>query len=145
MTFRGYSRLLQSSQLLVRCVSGICLLVLFAIALSFGTFKSHHTSKATSAATVSSETEGLANELVPHGPELQDVSVVHHGRIIEVKGTTDPGAIVMINGEPAATFFDRNTFKHFVGPMRPGTSILTITAQNDRGGVTTRQLAVQTE
>lgn len=145
MIFRGCSRLLQNSQLLVRGVSGISLLLLFAMALTFGTFKSHRASKATSAANVSHETELLANQPAPLGPDLQDVSVVHHGRIIEVKGATDPGAIVMINGEPAATFFDRNTFKHFVGPMRSGTSILTITAQNDRGGVTTRQLAVEIE
>jgi hypothetical protein len=84
----------------------------------------------------------LTAQLASRDPKLDIKTVVHHGRIIEVEGSTDPGAIVMINGQPAATFFDGNTFKHFIGPVLPGTSILTISIQNAQGGVTTRQLAV---
>ena len=78
-------------------------------------------------------------------PQMEISTVVHHGRIIEVKGSTDPGVVLMINGEPAVTFFDGNKFRHFLGPMPPGVSIISITAQNDQGGVTTKQLAVTTE
>jgi len=81
-------------------------------------------------------------QLASRAPNLDMNTVVHHGRIIEVEGSTDPGAIVMINGQPAATFFEGNSFKHFIGPVSPGTSIVTITIQNAQGGVTTRQLAV---
>lgn len=51
----------------------------------------------------------------------------------------------MINGQPAATIFDPNEFRHFVGPLPAGTSIVTITSQNDRGGVNTQQMAVTVE
>jgi len=84
----------------------------------------------------------LTGLLASRDPKLDIKTVVYHGRIIEVEGSTDPGAIVMINGQPAATFFDGNTFKHFIGPVLHGTSILTISIQNAQGGVTTRQLAV---
>jgi hypothetical protein len=68
--------------------------------------------------------------------------VVHHGHIVEIKGSTEPGAVVMINGQPAATFFEGTSFRHFVGPLPTGTTIVTITIQNELGGVTTRQLAL---
>ena len=86
--------------------------------------------------------ELLRNRVAPHSPDLQDVSVTHHGRIVEVKGGAESGSIVMINGEPAVTFFDGHRFKHFIGPISPGTTLITITVQNESGGVTTRQLAV---
>jgi hypothetical protein len=70
---------------------------------------------------------------------------VQHGRIVEIHGTTDTGAIVMINGQPAATIFAENEFRHFVGPLSAGTSIVTITSQNYQGGVNTQQMAVTVE
>lgn len=79
---------------------------------------------------------------IVHTPDLRINSIIHHGRIVEVVGSAEPGDVVMINGEPAATLFDNNTFKHFIGPVSAGTSIVTVTAQNDEGGVTTRQLLV---
>ena len=51
----------------------------------------------------------------------------------------------MINGEPAAIMFDGNAFRHFVGPLPHGTTIVSITCQNERGGVDTEQLAVTVE
>lgn len=94
------------------------------------------------------DSEGSINSSRPYDkstvrtPNLEITSITHHGRIIEVEGTTDPGAIVMINGEPAATLFGNSTFKHFVRPISAGPNIITVTAQNDQGGVTTRQLIV---
>ena len=81
----------------------------------------------------------------PLPPILHVNSIVQHGRIVEIEGTTDPGAVVMINGQPAVTIFDRNEFRHFVGPLPAGTSIVTITSQNNRGGVDTQQIAVTVE
>lgn len=81
----------------------------------------------------------------PLPPILHVTSIVQHGRIVEIEGTTDPGAILMINGQPAATIFDRSEFRHFVGPLPAGTSIVTITSQNDQGGVNTQQMAVTVE
>lgn len=79
--------------------------------------------------------------VLPRPPRLEVASVVEHGRIIEVKGVSDPGAIVMINGEPTAVVFPGNSFRHFVGPLPSGTTIITITSQNDQGGVNTKQIA----
>lgn len=81
----------------------------------------------------------------PSPPMLRVTSIVQHGRIVEIQGTTDLGAIVMINGQPAATIFDGNQFRHFVGPLPAGTSIVSITSQNDQGGVNTQQMAVTVE
>jgi hypothetical protein len=77
----------------------------------------------------------------PRPPRLEVASVVEHGRILEVKGVSDPGAIVMINGEPAAVVFPGNSFRHFLGPLPSGTIVITITSQNDQGGVNTKQIA----
>jgi uncharacterized protein YdiU (UPF0061 family) len=76
---------------------------------------------------------------------LRVTSIMQHGRIVEIQGTTAPGAVVMINGQPAATLFDGNQFRHFVGPLPAGTSIVTMTSQNDQGGVNTQQMAVTVE
>lgn len=81
----------------------------------------------------------------PAAPTLHVTSIVQHGRIVEIQGTTDPGAVVMINGQPAATIFAGNEFRHFVGPLPAGTSIVSITSQNDQGGVNTQQMAVTVE
>jgi hypothetical protein len=78
----------------------------------------------------------------PSPPMLRVTSIMQHGRIVEIQGTTAPGAVVMINGQPAATLFDGNQFRHFVGPLPAGTSIITMTSQNDQGGVNTQQMAV---
>lgn len=93
--------------------------------------------QASSAAQPSNAPVGV----LPRPPRLEVASVVEHGHILEVKGVSDPGAIVMINGEPAAVVFPGNSFKHFLGPLPSGTTIITITSQNDQGGVNTRQIA----
>lgn len=81
----------------------------------------------------------------PHVPSLHIDSVVQHGDIAEIKGTTDPGVMVMINGQQAAVVFDRNQFHHFVGPLPQGTTILSVTCQNEEGGTITQKLAVTVE
>ena len=75
-------------------------------------------------------------------PRLQINSVVQHGHIVEISGSTDPGAIVMINGQTATTIFDDNSFRHFLGPLPSGTTIISVTSQDQQGGVNTQQLAV---
>ena len=145
VTFARFSsRVITSPKIAV--VTGIVLIVAtgFGVHLLRRNVK-HRMTSPKQAAINAPGGSAVANRVLARGPDLEDISVVHHGRIIEVKGGTESGAIVMINGEPAATFFDGNQFKHFVGPMLPGTSIVTITAQDDSGGVTTRQLAVTIE
>jgi len=81
----------------------------------------------------------------PHVPSLRIDSVVQHGNIAEITGATDPGVMVMINGQQAAVVFDRNEFHHFVGPLPKGTTILSVTCQNEEGGTVTQKVAVTIE
>jgi hypothetical protein len=77
-----------------------------------------------------------------HAPVLHITAVTQHGHIVEIEGTTEPGTIVMINGQAAATIFAGNAFRHFVGPLPAGTTMIAVTCQNENGGVNTQQLAV---
>lgn len=79
---------------------------------------------------------------VPRAPELNIETVVQHGRIFEIKGTTEPGAVVMINGQPAVAIFSGNQFRHFLGLLPKGTTVVSVTCQNEQGGVTTQQIAL---
>lgn len=87
---------------------------------------------------------GVQN-MEPDSPTLHITSIVQHGRIVEIKGATDAGTIVMINGQPVASIFPENTFRHFLGPLPRGTNIVSITCQDEQGGVNTQQLAVTLE
>jgi len=87
----------------------------------------------------------FARSSVPRAPSLHVTSVVHHGHIVEIKGNTEPGCVVMINGQPAATIFSGNEFRHFLGPLPSGTTIVSITSQNEQGGVVTEQIVVTLE
>jgi hypothetical protein len=80
-------------------------------------------------------------ESPPPSPALHIDSVIQHGHIIEISGSTDPGAVVMINGQTASTIFGANGFRQFLGPLPSGTTIITVTAQDERGGVKTQQIA----
>ena len=82
---------------------------------------------------------------VQHSPTLRITDVVQHGRIVEIKGEVDAGAVVMINGQPVASIFPENRFKHFLGPLPRGTTVVSITCQDEQGGVNTQQLAVTLE
>jgi hypothetical protein len=77
----------------------------------------------------------------PPSPSLHIDSVIVHGHIIEISGSAGPGVVVMINGQTTSTIFGANAFRHFMGPFPPGTTIITVTAQDERGGVNTQQIA----
>jgi len=80
----------------------------------------------------------------PRAPTLQINSVTQHGHIVEIQGLTDPGAVVMINGVTASPI-EGNSFRHFLGPLPSGTSIITVTSQDEQGGVNTQQIAATIE
>lgn len=66
-------------------------------------------------------------------------SIIQHGRVIEVRGRTEPGATVTINAEPVASVKPDGTFVHFTRPLdEPGVHTITVVAQNRRGDVVTR-------
>ena len=74
-------------------------------------------------------------------PELDIKSVVQHGHIVEIIAETHPGTTVMINGQKAV-IFDGFNIRHFVGPLPDGVNNITVTAQNEAGGVNTQHVEV---
>jgi hypothetical protein len=71
--------------------------------------------------------------------ELGDL--VQHGHVIEVRGRTEQGARVMVNGQEAVMDTD-GAFHHFTSPLPTGDNIITVTAQNSKGGVSTKQVPI---
>ena len=64
---------------------------------------------------------------------------VQHGHVIEVSGKTEVGARVMVNGREVALVADDGSFHYFTPPLPNGENVITVTAQNSKGGVNTRQ------
>jgi len=58
---------------------------------------------------------------------------VQHGHVIEVRGRTEQSARVMVNGQEAVVSTD-GTFHHFTNPLPTGENVITVTAQNAKGG-----------
>ncbi len=81
----------------------------------------------------------------PEVPLLEIKSVVPHGDIYEIKGSAEPGSTVIMNGQSVPILFENSSFRYFVGPLPDGITILTITVQNEDGGVNTKQLALGNE
>jgi len=65
--------------------------------------------------------------------------LVQHGHVIEVTGKTEAGARVMVNGKEVPIVSDDGTFHYFTPPLPDGENLITITAQNSKGGVNTHQ------
>jgi hypothetical protein len=70
---------------------------------------------------------------------------VQHGHVIEVKGKTDPGARVMVNGQEVPVIHADGRFSFFTPPLPNGENVITVTAQNIKGGVKTQQKKVLIE
>jgi hypothetical protein len=84
--------------------------------------------------------------LMPKGNETSSIALevgdlVQHGHVIEVRGRTERGARVMVNGQEAVTDVD-GSFHHFTSALPTGDNIITVTAQNSKGGVSTKQQTV---
>jgi hypothetical protein len=65
--------------------------------------------------------------------------LIQHGHVIEVTGKTEVGARVMVNGREVPMVSDDGTFHYFTPPLPNGENVVTITAQNSKGGVNTHQ------
>jgi len=61
-----------------------------------------------------------------------------HGHVIEIKGRTEPGARVMVNGEEVPLVGADGRFDYFTSPFPNGENVITITAQNAKGAVNTQ-------
>jgi hypothetical protein len=68
--------------------------------------------------------------------------LIQHGHSIEVTGKTEAGARVMVNGHEVPVIGQDGGFHYFMPPLPTGESVITITAQNSKGGVNTQQQKV---
>jgi quercetin dioxygenase-like cupin family protein len=92
------------------------------------------------------ESEKNRFTIISKGSENASISLdlepfVQHGHIIEVRGKTESNARVMVNGAEVSSIVD-GKFQYFTPPLPDGESLITVTAQNSRGGVRTQQKKV---
>ena len=74
------------------------------------------------------------------GAILLDIDpLIQHGHVIELTGKTEAGARVMVNGHEIPVIGGDGSFHYFMPPLPTGESVITITAQNSKGGVNTQQ------
>ncbi len=96
------------------------------------------------AGKASVESEKNRFTLIVKSKEKIDLSLdidplVQHGHVIEVTGKTEAGARVMVNGREVPIVGDDGTFHYFTPPLANGENLVTVTAQNSKGGVNTHQ------
>ena len=90
------------------------------------------------------ESEKNRFTIIPRAKEKVELSLdlsrfIQHGHVIEVQGKTEMGARVMVNGREVPIVADDGTFHYFTPPLPNGENMITVTAQNSKGGVNTRQ------
>ncbi len=93
------------------------------------------------------ESEKNRFTIIPKGKStaainLQLEPLVQHGHVIELIGRTEVGARVMVNGREVPLIAQDGTFHYFTPPLPEGESVITVTAQNSKGGVNTLQRKV---
>jgi hypothetical protein len=65
-----------------------------------------------------------------------------HGRVAELIGKTEPGAALIINGQPVANIAQDGTFRHFTEPLEPGQHTIVVIGSNRRGGTAKQQVSI---
>jgi hypothetical protein len=68
-----------------------------------------------------------------------------HGHVIEVRGKTEAGAKVMVNGQEVPSVNSDGSFTFLTPPLPAGENVITVTAQNAKGGVNTQQRKIRIE
>ncbi len=67
---------------------------------------------------------------------------VQHGKMVEVIGKTEAGARVMVNGQEVPIVRPDGSFNYYTPALPPGENVITVTAQDSKGGVNTKQRTV---
>jgi hypothetical protein len=65
-----------------------------------------------------------------------------HGRVVEIIGRTEPGAAIMVNGQPVPIIGGDGAFRHFTEPLEPGQHTIVIIGQNRRGGTNQQKVTI---
>ncbi len=64
------------------------------------------------------------------------------GKVVEIIGRTEPGAALMVNGQPVANIQADGQFRHFTEPLAPGNHEIVIIGQNRRGGTAKKEVSI---
>jgi hypothetical protein len=96
---------------------------------------------------ISVESEKNRFTVIPKGSDSVAINLdidpfIQHGHVLEMTGKTEAGARVMVNGREVPMVGDDGSFHFFTPPLPAGESMITITAQNSKGGVNTLQKKV---
>ena len=73
---------------------------------------------------------------------LQIESPQIHGRVAELIGKTEPGAALIINGQPVANISPDGSFRHFTEPLEPGQHTIVVIGSNRRGGTAKQEISI---
>jgi hypothetical protein len=65
-----------------------------------------------------------------------------HGSSVEVYGRTEPGATLLINGQPVTDIKGDGRFHYFSPPLSRGSQTIVITGQNRRGGTAIKRVQI---
>ncbi len=65
-----------------------------------------------------------------------------HGRVAEIVGKTEPGAALIVNGQPVPNIAPDGTFRHFTEPLEPGQHTISIIGSNRRGGTAKQEVSI---
>jgi hypothetical protein len=65
-----------------------------------------------------------------------------HGRVAEIIGRTEPGAALIINGQPVPNIAPDGSFRHFTEPLTPGEHTIVVIGQNRRGGTANKSVSI---
>jgi len=72
--------------------------------------------------------------------EITDTRIVGH--VAEIIGRTEPGAALIVNGQPVPNIAADGTFRHFTESLEPGQHTITVIGQNRRGGTSTQSVSI---
>jgi hypothetical protein len=81
--------------------------------------------------------QGKSQEMV-----LSIDSTQIHGRVAEIIGRAEPGAALIINGQPVANIAPDGSFRHFTEPLEPGQHTIVVIGSNRRGGTAKQQVSI---
>jgi hypothetical protein len=65
-----------------------------------------------------------------------------HGNVVEVIGRTEPGAAILVNGQPVANIGNDGRFRHFTERLERGSHTIVVIGQNRRGGFAKKEVPI---
>jgi len=72
--------------------------------------------------------------------EIESTQV--QGRMAEIVGRSEPGAALIINGQPVPNIAPDGKFHYFAGPLEPGQHTIVVMGSNRRGGTNMKQFSI---